>query len=108
MCGIAGFCNFSMDFMLDREFWNNTLVSMRKAVAHRGNDNTGEFLREYAGLSHTRLSIRDLSRGRQPIVRRMHGSEYAIVYNGEIYNTDELTPELARAGYIFETTTDTR
>jgi len=107
MCGIAGFCNFSMDFMLDREFWNNTLVSMRKAVAHRGNDNTGEFLREHAGLSHTRLSIRDLSRGRQPIVRRMHGSEYAIVYNGEIYNTDELTPELARAGYIFETTTDT-
>jgi len=107
MCGIAGFCNFGMDYTLDRGFWNSTLVSMRKAVAHRGNDNTGEYLREHVGFGHTRLSIRDLSRGRQPIVREKGGAEYAIVYNGEIYNTDELTPELVQAGYIFETTTDT-
>lgn len=107
MCGIAGFCNYSMDYTHNPGLWNNTLISMRKAIAHRGSDNTGEFLREHVGLSHTRLSIRDLSRGRQPIVRKRHGAEYAIVYNGEIYNTDELTPELKRAGYIFETTTDT-
>ncbi len=107
MCGIAGFCNYSMDFTQDKGFWNNTLINMRKSIAHRGSDNTGEFLRKQVGLSHTRLSIRDLCLGAQPIVRNINGVEYVIVYNGEIYNTDELMPELKKEGYIFETTTDT-
>ena len=107
MCGIAGFCNYSMDYSERKEFWNNTLINMRKSIAHRGNDNTGEFLRKHVGLCHTRLAIRDLCHGAQPIVRNISGTEYVIVYNGEIYNTDELSPELERAGYSFETTTDT-
>jgi len=107
MCGIAGFCNYSIDYTQNKEYWINTLVSMRKSIAHRGSDNTGEFLRKHVGLGHTRLSIRDLSFGAQPIVRNIGGVEYAIIYNGEIYNTDELTPELEKAGYVFETTTDT-
>jgi len=53
------------------------------------------------------LSIRDLCFGAQPIIRNISGTEYVIVYNGEIYNTDELMPELTSAGYVFETTTDT-
>jgi len=107
MCGIAGFCNFDADYTRDEGFWINTLIDMRKAIAHRGSDNTGEYLRKHIGLSHTRLSIRDLSFGAQPIIRNIGGVEYVIVYNGEIYNTDELTPELKKAGYIFETATDT-
>jgi len=107
MCGIAGFCDYTMNYTHDPGFWGNTLVDMREAIAHRGRDNTGEYLRENVGFSHTRLSIRDLCHGQQPIVRKRDGVEYAIIYNGEIYNTDELTPELARAGYVFETTTDT-
>lgn len=107
MCGIAGFCDYIMDYTHDPGLWNKTLIEMREAIAHRGRDNTGEFLREHVGLSHTRLSIRDLSNGQQPIIRMKDGAEYAIVYNGEIYNTDELTPELVQAGYLFETTTDT-
>ena len=39
--------------------------------------------------------------------REIDNKEYVIVYNGEIYNTDELMPELDKAGFIFETTTDT-
>jgi asparagine synthetase B (glutamine-hydrolysing) len=54
------------------------------------------------------LSIRDLCFAAQPIVRSIGGAEYVIIYNGEIYNTDELTPELKKAGYRFETTTDTK
>jgi len=107
MCGIAGFCNYKMDYTQNEGFWNNILINMRKSIAHRGSDNVGEFLRKHVGLSHTRLSIRDLLFGAQPMVRKIGNTEYVIVYNGEIYNTDELVPELKRAGYVFETTTDT-
>lgn len=107
MCGIAGFCNFYSDYTENREYWNKVLTDMRRAVAHRGSDNTGEYLRKNVGLSHTRLAIRDLCNGAQPIIKNISGREFAIVYNGEIYNTDELMPELSRAGYRFETTTDT-
>jgi len=107
MCGIAGFCNFNADYLENEGYWNDILVKMRESIAHRGNDNTGEFLRKHVGLGHTRLSIRDLSFGAQPIVRNIGGTEYVIVYNGEIYNTDELEPELKKAGFVFETTTDT-
>jgi len=107
MCGIAGFCNFTIDYTNNKEIWNKTLIDMRKCIEHHGNDNVGEFLRQHIGLSHTRLSIRDLCLGGQPMVRFKNNTEYAIVYNGEIYNTEELVPELKSAGYSFETTTDT-
>lgn len=107
MCGIAGFCDFSINHIDNKVNWINTLIKMRKAVAHRGSDDAGEYLTDHVGLSHARLSIRDLSNGKQPIVRNIGTSEYVIVYNGEIYNTDELVPELIKAGFIFETTTDT-
>jgi len=107
MCGIAGFCNFDIDYTQNKGLWNDILIKMRESIAHRGKDNTGEFLRKNIGLSHTRLSIRDLCFGRQPIIRSIGDTEYVIVYNGEIYNTDELVPELKKAGYKFETTTDT-
>jgi len=107
MCGIAGFCSFDIDYTQNKEFWNHILIKMRESIAHRGKDNTGEFLRKHIGFGHTRLSIRDLCFGRQPIIRSIGDTEYVIVYNGEIYNTDELVPELKKAGYKFETTTDT-
>lgn len=107
MCGIAGFCSYSTDYAQNKAFWDDILINMRKSIVHRGSDNTGEFLRKHVGLSHTRLAIRDVNLGAQPIVRNINGIEYVIVYNGEIYNTDELMPELKKEGYVFETTTDT-
>lgn len=107
MCGIAGFCNFYFDYTKDCAYWTDRLIKMRSSIAHRGSDDTGEYLKEHIGLGHTRLSIRDLNHGRQPIIRKINGYDYVIVYNGEIYNTDELKPELKKAGYQFETTTDT-
>jgi len=107
MCGIAGFCSFERDFLQDGELWNKTLIDMRSSIAHRGKDSEGEYLSEHTGLSHARLSIRDLSLGSQPLVRKIAGKEYAIVYNGEIYNVDEIKPNLINAGYRFETSTDT-
>lgn len=107
MCGIAGFCNFERDYTKDFLYWNNILINMRQVIAHRGNDNRGEYIRENIGLGHTRLSIRDLNNGAQPIIKNIGGREYVIVYNGEIYNTEELTAELREAGHKFTTTTDT-
>jgi len=107
MCGIAGFCDFHADFTQDRDRWLGTLVAMREAVAHRGKDQNGEFLDRNVGFSHARLSIRDLAGGIQPMARRAKGADYVIVYNGEIYNTEELAPELKRKGYVFHTTSDT-
>lgn len=75
---------------------------MHQSLSHRGNDASGIYLSNHVGLSHARLSIRDIENGNQPMVRSC-----AIVYNGEIYNTDELIPDLCNAGYHFSTTSDT-
>ena len=107
MCGIAGFCQFEEDLTCAKERWTQVLTDMREALAHRGKDQTGEYLDRDAGLAHTRLSIRDLSGGIQPMVRRSEGKEYGIVYNGEVYNTEELIPDLEKRGYRLETTCDT-
>ncbi|MFB0919509.1 MAG: asparagine synthase (glutamine-hydrolyzing) [Oscillospiraceae bacterium] len=107
MCGIAGFCGFRQNFTDNYKYWAKVLIDMRVSIAHRGSDNTGEYLTPHLGFSHTRLSIRDLSNGAQPIIREHSGGRYVIIYNGEIYNTDELKRELEEAGYVFETTTDT-
>ena len=107
MCGIAGFCSFKADFLKEAERWRRVLVEMRTAIAHRGRDQTGEYLQHRVGLSHTRLSIRDLAGGVQPMLRRRGEAEYGIVYNGEIYNAEELKQDLLSRGYGFETTCDT-
>lgn len=120
MCGISGFCNFEQNYLTKKPFWEEILTDMHKRLSHRGNDNKGIWLCGHAGLSHARLSIRDIAGGAQPMVRIRPGcgctasSETgadartcAIVYNGEIYNTEELSASLKAAGYVFETTSDT-
>jgi asparagine synthase (glutamine-hydrolysing) len=107
MCGIAGFCDFENDMLLSPEEPERLLCDMHHTLAHRGHDNLGTYLRSHAGLSHARLSIRDIAGGNQPLIRIYQGQEYAICYNGEIYNTDELIPPLKRAGFLFKTTSDT-
>lgn len=107
MCGITGFSNFNFSYLNNKPFWSDILIKMRKKIAHRGSDTVGEFLSEHVGLGHTRLTIRDLKTGAQPITRTFNGIDYSIVYNGEIYNTDELKNDLISLGYSFKTTTDT-
>lgn len=107
MCGIAGFCSLKRCYTDRQSFWENILVSMHEKLIHRGGDASGIYLTPHAGLSHQRLSIRDITHGAQPMIRHQDGADYAIVYNGEIYNTDELIPELTSAGYNFLTTSDT-
>ena len=107
MCGISGFCNLKRNHLEKDSYWNRILEKMNATLSHRGCDNFGTYLRENCGFAHARLSIRDIANGNQPMIRKHKQKEYAIVYNGEIYNTAELKKELLSLGYSFSTTSDT-
>lgn len=107
MCGIGGFCDFSKTFTHCPEAYFDILERMHQVQSHRGPDDCGVWLTAHAGLSHARLSIIDLSRGHQPMTRTVGTHTWAIVYNGELYNTKELRDDLISHGQIFETTSDT-
>ncbi len=107
MCGIAGYCSFDTDYTVNYEKNIEILKNMRESLYMRGDDDKGEYLSKHIGMSQTRLSIRDLENGMQPMTRIVSGHSYTIVYNGEIYQTDKLKSDLINKGYKFETTSDT-
>jgi asparagine synthase (glutamine-hydrolysing) len=78
---------------------------MNRAIEHRGPDDDGFYVNENVGLAMRRLSIIDLASGKQPI-RNADGSKW-IVYNGEIYNYQELRRDLDSKGHKFYTNSDT-
>ncbi len=107
MCGIAGYCSIDRDFTTEYKKNLDILIKMREALYRRGNDDTGEYLDKNAGLCQTRLTIRDLIGGKQPMTRIKDNKSYTIVYNGEIYQAEKLKCDLINKGYVFETTSDT-
>src|SRR6202051_2092989 len=78
---------------------------MRDAMHHRGPDDAGLFVEGAVGLGHRRLSIIDLSGGHQPLANE--DGSVTVVYNGEIYNFQELREELLARGHRFKTRSDT-
>jgi asparagine synthase (glutamine-hydrolysing) len=101
MCGICGIVNFNVTDAVDPHL----LERMTSAQAHRGPDDHGYFIDGNAGLGHRRLSIIDLSGGKQPIFNE--DKSVAVVFNGEIYNYADLTAELMLHGHQFATRSDT-
>lgn len=100
MCGICG--KLSWTDPPEREL----IERMNGRIAHRGPDAEGILMRGVVGLGHRRLSIIDLSpAGRQPM--EDVSGRYSIVFNGEIYNFEELRRELIEKGASFATRTDT-
>lgn len=100
MCGIAGFVNANGSGV-DR----STLESMNQALFHRGPDENGVYIHENVGLAMRRLSIIDVSGGQQPV----HNAAKTrwIVFNGEIYNYQDLREDLENLGHEFYTKSDT-
>ena len=99
MCGILGYSGL---------FDSARLTAGVAAIAHRGPDDTGEFIDKSAGvgLGHVRLSILDLSpAGHQPMANS--DGNVVLVFNGEIYNFRELRKELKDKGFIFRGHSDT-
>ena len=90
MCGIAGVISFKSDM-------RGELVKcglMQKALLRRGPDQRGIFLSSEAALVHTRLAVIDIEGGRQPMTLNVGERKFTIVYNGELYNTEEIRKQL--------------
>jgi asparagine synthase (glutamine-hydrolysing) len=100
MCGIVGIAGSA-----GRPVDDAVLRSMNDALWHRGPDDDGYLVRDRIGLGMRRLSIIDVAGGRQPI----HNEDKSVwaVYNGEIYNYNELRDDLQRRGHHFYTRSDT-
>ena len=101
MCGICGKLNFDRGASVSPSL----LKSMAETIHHRGPDDDGYYVSGPVGLGFRRLSIIDLNTGHQPISNE-DGTVW-IVFNGEIYNYQELRQSLLGKGHIFKTKTDT-
>src|SRR5438067_2183083 len=101
MCGIAGLLWADPNRPADL----GSLRAMGAAIAHRGPDGEGFFAQPGVGLVHRRLAIIDLEGGAQPLGNE--DGSIQIVFNGEIYNYQELAPWLEARGHRFRTRSDT-
>ena len=101
MCGITGIFDTRGKRDIDRAL----LHRMNESQFHRGPDEGGLHIEPGVGLGHRRLSIIDLSTGQQPLYNE--DQSVCVVFNGEIYNYQELIPELQALGHVFHTRSDT-
>lgn len=103
MCGFVGYIYNRERKITDEE--SERLSSITEIIDHRGPDECGYFTDEYVRFGFKRLSIIDLEGGNQPL--SYEDGRYHIIFNGEIYNYIELRDELRKAGFTFETDSDT-
>jgi asparagine synthase (glutamine-hydrolysing) len=101
MCGICG----KLEFDPEAKIAPNLLKKMADAIVHRGPDDEGYYIKGQVGLGFRRLSIIDLSGGHQPLSNE--NDSIWIIFNGEIYNYQELRAELISKGHVFRTKSDT-
>lgn len=103
MCGITGWINFS-DNIADKR---NIIRNMAETLKDRGPDDEGFYYSSHALLGHRRLTVVDPKGGHQPMIKVIDGRKYVIVYNGELYNTEDVRRELLKKGYEFNSYSDT-
>lgn len=96
MCGIVGFASKKADY--DKQA---VLKEMMDRIAHRGPDGEGSYLDDGVALGHRRLSIIDLQGGAQPMYNE--DGSMVVIFNGEIYNFQELKAQLEEKGHVFAT-----
>ncbi len=101
MCGITGI----FDTRGARAISHPVLHRMNNSQAHRGPDEGSLHIEPGLGLGHRRLSIIDVATGQQPLFNEDHS--VVVVFNGEIYNFQEIIPQLQALGHVFRTKSDT-
>ena len=95
MCGITGIVGNTNEDLLHK---------MTESLIHRGPDDSGYYIeKDVVALGHRRLSIIDITGGKQPFII----NDYKLIYNGELYNYVELKSELEKLGVSFKTKSDT-
>lgn len=97
MCGIAGEINFK------NRINSEVLRAMSSCLTPRGPDAGGFYESANVMFAHRRLIVIDPENGKQP----MNSGNFTVVYNGELYNTDELRVDLVKKGYRFNGHSDT-
>lgn len=102
MCGISGFVSITGSADI-----SSYIGVIQEALSARGPDERGSYASEHATLIHTRLAVIDIENGGQPLSCESRGMLYTIVYNGELYNTQEIKDELEKCNEIFKTKSDT-
>ncbi len=100
MCGIVGFVNAGT-----KDVSREIVERMNNCIVHRGPDEDGFYVKDNVALAMRRLSIIDLAEGQQPIFNE--DKTKLIVFNGEIYNFQELRKNLQDSGHKFKTHSDT-
>ena len=99
MCSIAG----ALDVRTDPQVLEKMLETMRR----RGPDGRGTYREGNCCLLHSRLAVIDPAGGRQPMALSWQSEEYIMIYNGELYNTQEIRSQLEYHGHRFNTHSDT-
>ena len=99
MCAIAGILGLAAPA--------EVMTAMLTTMARRGPDDRGVFQDDGVTLLHARLAVIDPAGGRQPMTLDFEGEDYTIVYNGELYNTEELRLDLQKLGHQFDGHSDT-
>lgn len=103
MCSIAGIVNMKADTGISV----SELRGMGACMKHRGPDQSGDYFFTGGAFQQNRLAVMDIENGRQPMTAEWGGKRYTIVYNGEIYNADDLKAGLLVAGAELKTRCDT-
>lgn len=103
MCGIAGWINFKENILYNKYVIEN----MTDTLKQRGPDEVGYYFTKHSLLGHRRLVVVDPEGGKQPMIKNIDGNKFIIVYNGELYNTEDLRKTLINEGYSFDSYSDT-
>ena len=103
MCGITGWIDWHQD--LTQQVF--IVEKMANTLAKRGPDASNVWSSRHLLLGHTRLIVVDPAGGIQPMAIEKNNHTFTIVYNGELYNTEEIRKELLQRGYSFQSYSDT-
>jgi len=103
MCGIAGWINLYANIEKD----DRILFKMTDTLKQRGPDACGFHFSKHAILGHRRLVVVDPEGGSQPMTKKIGDNTYTIVYNGELYNTEDVRKTLKENGFSFTSYSDT-
>lgn len=103
MCGIAGWIDYSRDISNEKQI----IEDMTKKLVRRGPDDEGYWFSAHAIFGHRRLIVVDPDGGGQPMRLMRDGNTYTIIYNGELYNTEDIRRELLLKSHVLAGWSDT-
>jgi asparagine synthase (glutamine-hydrolysing) len=103
VCGIAGWIDFSRNLKDE----GDVIKAMTGTLSRRGPDAEGYYISDHVLFGHRRLAVVDIEGGIQPMALSMDGNNYVLIYNGELYNTEDIRSLLIARGHRFDGWSDT-